>query len=29
MMMVSDLVAVLATVGLLILHFAGVLQIWH
>ena len=29
MMMVSDLVAVTATVGLLILHFAGELQIWH
>jgi MFS family permease len=29
MMMISDLVAVTATVGLLILHFAGELQIWH
>lgn len=29
MMMVSDLFAVLSTVGLLILHAAGVLEIWH
>jgi DHA3 family macrolide efflux protein-like MFS transporter len=29
MMMVSDLTAVLATVGLLIIHAAGHLQIWH
>ena len=29
MMMVSDLTAVLATVGLLILNAAGALQVWH
>ena len=29
MMMVSDLVAVLATVGILIMHSLGALQMWH
>ena len=29
MMMVSDLTAVLATTGVLILHLSGALQIWH
>jgi DHA3 family macrolide efflux protein-like MFS transporter len=29
MMMVSDLTAVTATFGILILHFTGALQIWH
>ena len=29
MMMVSDLTAIIATVGILVLHAAGNLQIWH
>ena len=29
MMMISDLVAITATFGLLILHFTGHLQVWH
>src|SRR5512133_2351719 len=29
MMMVSDLAAIIATVGILILHATGHLQIWH
>ena len=29
MMMVSDLTAIIATVGILVLHATGNLQIWH
>ena len=29
MMMVSDLVAGLATISILLLHFLGVLEVWH